>query len=165
MARKYRDLVIRGETYRDADHAAAVLGVTATTVRAHARAGTLDRCGAGLSGPVPGPVRVRGVDFASPEACARHFGIGVDAVYRRLSEGRPDDIGRPNSRGIYRARPLRVGPVRFRSMAEASRALGFGEGYVSRAFERDSARMKQRILAAAMAYAARHPDRVCRRAA
>ncbi|MBR9651898.1 hypothetical protein [Thalassovita aquimarina] len=161
MTRRHRNLQIRGVIYRDADHAAACLGVTATTVRAHARAGTLDRVGLGLNGPAPMPVSVRGQRFDSPEACAAHFDVGVDHVYKRLAAGRPDDIGLPNRRGQYRAKRVTIGPVRFRSMAEASRELGFGRDYVQRAYQRGSKLMQERILAAAMEYAAHGAGAAC----
>lgn len=149
-ARRHRNIPIRGVSYRDADQAAAALGVTATTIRAHARAGTLDRVGLGRSGVEPMPVRVRGREFPSPDACAAHFDVTVNVVYKRLAEGRPDLIGLPRQSGMYKARPITIGPLCFASMAQASRELGFSEGYVHRAIERDSSAMKQRILAAAM---------------
>ena len=151
-ARRHTNLTIRGVTYRDADHAAAELKVHPVTVRAHARAGTLHRCGAGASGVEPTPVRVRGVDFESAEAAAAHFGVHIQVVYRRLAKGRPDDIGLPNERGQHLAKPVVIGPVSFRSMRDADRALGFGRDYVQKAFRRNSQSMLERILAAAMRY-------------
>jgi hypothetical protein len=73
-------------------------------------------------------------------------------VYRRLAEGRPDDIGLPNERGQHIAKPVVIGPVSFRSMRDADRALGFGKGYVQQAFRRNSQSMLERIFAAAMRY-------------
>jgi len=151
-ARRYVNLTIRGVTYRDAGHAAAELGVHPVTVRAHARAGTLRRCGAGASGVEPTPVRVRGVDFESAEATAAHYGVHIQVVYRRLAEGRPDDIGLPNARGQHLAKPVVIGPVSFRSMRDADRALGLGTNYVQKAFKRNSRSMLERVFAAAMGY-------------
>lgn len=156
MARVHRDLVIRGVIYPDADAAAAAMGVSAMTIRSHARAGTLDRCGLGLTGGNPGnPVKVRGRVFASGVEAARHFGVNPNSVWRRLNEGRPEEIGLPNQRGIYRAKSVVFGPLRFRSMAEASRALGFSRSYVSCALRSGSPRMRERIVAAAMELAGR----------
>ncbi|SFR40589.1 hypothetical protein SAMN04488005_1524 [Yoonia tamlensis] len=153
-ARRHTNLTIRGVTYRDADHAAAKLKVHPVNVRAHARAGTLHRCGAGKSGVEPMPVCVRGVDFESAEAAAAHFGLHISVVYRRLAAGRPNDIGRPNARGQHIAKPVVIGPVSFRSMRDADRALGFGKDYVQKAFKRNSQSMLERVFAAAMQYAA-----------
>lgn len=150
--RLHTNLVIRGVVYRDADHAAAELKVHPVTVRAHARAGTLHRCGAGVSGVEPTPVCVRGLDFVSAEAAAAHFGVHIQVVYRRLVDGRPDDIGLPNNRGQHIAKPVVIGPVSFRSMRDADRALGFGKDYVQKAFRRNSKSMLERVLAAAMQY-------------
>ena len=159
--RRHANLTIRGVTYRDADHAAAELRVHPATVRAHARAGTLHRCGTGATGVEPTPVRVRGVDFESAEAAAAHFGVHIDVVYRRLRHGCPDDIGLANARGQHIAKPVVIGPVSFRSMRAADRALGFGNDYVQKAFKRNSETMLQRVLSAAMRYsesAAKRPS-------
>lgn len=39
-------------------------------------------------------VTVRGVEYASLRACARHFGISVQAVHDAVRRGNPDGIGR-----------------------------------------------------------------------
>ncbi len=158
-ARRYQNFMMRGKRYADADVAALDLDVTATTVRKHLRDGTPDLCGAGKSGVDPMPVAVRGKRFKSPQAAADYFEVCIDHVYRRLAEGRPDDIGRPAQRGMYLAHPITLGPVKFRSKSEASRELGLGKDYVQRAFARNSKRMIERVIAAAMTYAAKHPSR------
>lgn len=153
-ARKYTDIQIQGMTFPTVEDAADHFGVTGVTIRSHIRAGTLHRLGKGLSGPEPCPVRIRGVTYESPAKAAEELGVGINQVYRRLAEGRPDTIGLPNDRGQHCAKPIKIGPLKFRSLAEASRELGFSEGYVGRAFERDSSSMKEKILAAAIARAA-----------
>lgn len=158
MSRIHRNLSIRGVVYPDADAAAEALGVTATQVRAHARAGTLDRCGAGGRGVAPMPVRVRGVDYPSPAAAAHAFGIGVDAVYRRIEAGRADDIGLPNARGQHCAQPVEIGPLSFPSKSAAARALGLSPNYVHSAYARKSPKMLERVVAAAMAQAAKREE-------
>ena len=152
--RKYRDIEIHGRIYANADEAGSALGVTGTTVRQHIRAGTLHRLARGLSGPEPMPVRIRGVDYDSPADAATALGVGINQVYRRLADGRPDSIGLPNNRGQHCAKPFKIGPLEFRSLSEASRELGLGKDYVGRAYRRGSKRMQERVLAAAISRAA-----------
>ena len=45
------------------------------------------------AGPDAIPVPVRGVTFESMRACARHFGISVQAVHDAVKRGRQDFIG------------------------------------------------------------------------
>ncbi|WP_208348733.1 hypothetical protein [Pseudaestuariivita rosea] len=110
--RLYTDLDVRGVIYADAHAVAAAFGITASTVRDHARAGTLDRCGLGNEGKT----------------------------------------------GQFQPKPFVIGPLCFASLAEASRALGFGRNYINRANKTNSLAMQERILGAAMRYA-RHLER------
>ncbi len=151
--RKYTDIVIQGVTYADVDAAAVALSVHPATIRQHIRHGTLHRVGRGVSGVEPMPVLVRGDLFDSPAHAAAHYGVCVDHVYRHIAAGDPDRIGLDHERGQYRAKPFQIGPVRFRSRAEASRKLGFGKDYVSKAMTRNSKRMLEKVIAAAMLYA------------
>lgn len=68
------------------------------------------------------PVEVRGQLFPSLTACARHFGISVQAVSAALDAGRADFIG--TRRRHYCAQPVAINGERFPSIAAASRATG-----------------------------------------
>lgn len=136
--------------YPSRKEAAAALGVSRTTLRLAIKRGSLDRLVAGERGVQPMPVRIRGVDYASPKAAAAAFGINVQQVYRRIDSGRADEIGLPNRRGQYLARPITIGDVRFASISEADRALGFRPGYVKSWLERGSRKTGERILRAVM---------------
>ena len=57
--------------------------------------GTLD--GIGVPGAKPNPVRCRGIDFISQDACARHNNVKHGRVWQALEEGRIDYIGRRNN--------------------------------------------------------------------
>ncbi|EBA11774.1 hypothetical protein RCCS2_17636 [Roseobacter sp. CCS2] len=151
--RKYTDIVINGVTYADVDVAAAALSVHPVSIRQHIRNGTLHRACRGLSGSDPMPVRVRGNLFDRPAQAAAHYDVCIDHVYRHIAAGAPDRIGLDNERGQYRAKAVTIGPVSFRSRAEASRKLGLGKDYVSRAMTRNSKRMLETVIAAAMRYA------------
>lgn len=154
--RLHRDIVIRGVTYPTIADAAVELGVSASTIRHALLRGTLDRVGLGRRGFDPMPVNVRGTDYPSARHAANALGLTPEAIYRAIAQGRTDTVGSggrcPNP---AKARPVRLGPVTFPSMQAASVALGFSRGYIANArfFRRASA--QERILAAAMAYAAR----------
>lgn len=159
MGFKYTNLEVRGKVYANTNAVAEAFGVTPTTVRRHIQAGTLHRVGLRAFGVEPTPVRIRGKVYGSATEAAHALGVGVNQVYRRLEQGRPDDIGCPNQRGQYLAKQIQIGPLRFRSMAEADRQLGFGKDYVSNAYRRGSKRMLERVMAAALMKAAQQDRR------
>lgn len=149
--RVYTDLCIRGTVYPDAPTAARALGVTPDAVRHAARNGTLHRCGTRRVGAEPLPVRIAGQVFPTAAAAAAHFGVTPGAVYKAVSQGDPDRIASPARYNGAASKPVAIGPHRFASMSEASRALGFHAEFIAHALRRRSKRGMQRILAAAMA--------------
>lgn len=155
-ARIYQSIEIRGVTYPDLNAAADALGVHPNTVRAARRNGRLHRVGTGRVGTEPLPVRIAGQEFESAQAAAAHFGVAVGTVYSAVCDGDPDRIVRPKRYNPWKSQPFSIGGLTFPSMREASRALGFkSEEYIAKAIKRGSRRGQERILAAAMAYAAR----------
>jgi hypothetical protein len=145
---------IRGVVYPDIRAAAAAVGVHPNTVRRAIKAGTLHRCGTGAVGIEPMPVRIRGKVYADAYAAAAAHGVAVSTVRSALAKGDPDAVGRV-THTVTRAYPVVIGPVSFPSRRAASRALGFANpDYVNKALRRGSA-PRERVLAAAMAYAMR----------
>ncbi|MEC7763369.1 MAG: hypothetical protein VX874_15815 [Pseudomonadota bacterium] len=152
--RKYADIVIRGESFPDANAAAKAHKVTPDAVRLAARTGKLDLVGLGYPRIDPTPVLIAGRTFASAADAARAFGKTAHAVWKAINEGDPDRIARKPRHARIRAKPVTLGPLSFPSMREASLQLGFSEGYVSQALRRGSPHARQTILAAAMRLAA-----------
>jgi hypothetical protein len=164
--RVHHDLTIRGVTYADAVAAALALGVCADTVRTAARKGTLHRVGTGRVGPEPMRVQIAGRVFTDVHAAARHHGCCPHTIWAALADGDIDRVARKQRYNPRRSQPFEIGGLSFPSKSAASRALGFKDReFIAKALKRNSKRGMQRILAAAMAYAAAHPEHVNRRAA
>lgn len=161
----YTDIEIRGATYATVKEAAEAIGVKPYTVRKAIRNGTLDRVGAGLKGgPVPTPVRIRGVTYPDAKSAAAAVGVSLNAIYNALSEGRIDRVGLSPRYNGARDMPIAIGPLWFPSRIAASRALGFGDNYVSIASRDRSSSMWQRVIAAAMRLKARQEAEAMRAA-
>lgn len=155
--RLYRDIEIRGTVYPTVQDAADAFGVTPRAVTMAIRKGTTHRIGTGAVGPEPLPVRIRGRVYPDAGAAAKALGLTRHAIHLAIAEGREERVGLPPGHNGARAKPVRVGGLDFPSMAAASRALGFRSEYLSHVMTRGSKRGRERILAAAMAYAARNP--------
>lgn len=154
--RLYADIEIRGRVFATAAEAAAHFGVTPESIWTARRRGTLHRVGTGAVGAEPCPVRIRGTLYPSARAAARALGVTPGAIHQALNDGRQDSVGLgPRCPNPHRARPVVLGGVRFSSMAAADRALGFEPGYIAHAIRRKRVAARERILAAAMAYAAK----------
>lgn len=151
---------IRGVVYPGPKAAAQALGLHPETVRTAIRKGTLHRCGTGRVGPEPMPVRIAGRTFADARAAAAHHGVAPATVWAAVCDADPDRIARAPRWKPWRARPFTIGGITFPSMLEAERALGLTAGYIRTSIKRGSKRGYERIVAAAMAYAARaaQPD-------
>jgi hypothetical protein len=155
--RRYRDIEIRGTVYPTVQDVADALGVTPRAVTMAIRKGTTDRIGTGAVGSEPMPVRIRGRVYPDAGAAAKALGVTRGRIHQAINRGHEDRVGLPPSHNGARAKPVRVGGLDFPSMAAASRALGFRSEYLSRVMTRGSKRGRERILAAAMAYAAKNP--------
>jgi hypothetical protein len=100
----------------------------------------------------PMPVRIRGTDYPSAAAAARALGVSVSTVRVAIQLGRPDRVGlRSKAPNPMFCKPVVIAGLRFPSMAEASRALGFASAYVSHVLRRGSARQREKLFGAAMA--------------
>lgn len=155
--KKYQNLEIRGMYYRDADEAAAALGVQAQAIRSAARRGTLHRVGLGEKGKEPMRVCIRGEVFPDARSAAKRFGVTVDAVWTAIWLGNPDRVGRKRNAA---GKPVNLWGLEFPTMADASRALGFSSGYVSLAMRRKSRAMMERIAGEAMRVIAEREGRI-----
>ena len=163
--RVWRDIVVRGEVFATVAEAAARFGVTQETVRIALKRGTAHRVGTGKTGVEPMPIRVRGVVYRDARAAAAAFGLSPPAIWQAIHHGRIDMVGLPPRAVVpHRSRRVVIGGVAYPSMAAADRALGFKPGYMSHAIQLDRASAQERILAAAMALAARSARRFGRAA-
>ncbi|MBT2130104.1 hypothetical protein [Aliiroseovarius lamellibrachiae] len=152
--RLYTNIEVRGVTYKDANAAAKALGVTADAVRIAVRKGTTHRIGTGAVGAEPMPVQVRGKVFGSAREAAAQFGGTPAGVYRAINDGRAQEFKKPLRYNGATSKPISIGSLSFTSMEEANRTLGFGRGYIAKALRRQSKSAMQKILGAAMRYAA-----------
>jgi hypothetical protein len=150
----YRSVTIRGVTYANFSEAGRALGVHANTVRAAYRNGTLHRVGTGRVGPEPMRLQIAGRVFENVHDAAKHFRCCPHTIWSALADGDPDRVARPQRYNPWKSKPFEIGGLRFPSMRAASRALGFkDEEFIAKAIKRKSKRGRERILAAAMAYA------------
>ena len=147
---KYTDLDVRGTIYPDAQTAAVAHGVSAEAVRWAARRGALHRLGTGRVGVEPMPVLIRGERFRDAKQAAAHYGVTPAAVYTAMMRGKLDNLARPQRYNGAKSKPVTLASMRFASMSEADRVLGFKRGYVSLALRRQSLPAMQAILGAVM---------------
>lgn len=153
--RLYTNIEIQGMTFATVRDAVPYFGVSANTIRAAIRAGTTHRIGTGQSHPEALPVRIRGVTYPTVKAAAKSIHVTTKAIYQALSANRIDRVGLPTFvENPNNSKPVTFGPVRFRSMSEADRQLGFSANYISKVMRRRQKSGMQRIMAAVMAYAA-----------
>ena len=157
--RLYQDIEIRGTVYPDVGAAAKALGVRPDAVRLAVRKGTAHRIGTRATGVEPMPVRIRGQVYPSAKVAAQALGVRVSAIYMAMAKGREDALGLPRRYNGAKSKEFSIGGLSFPSQNAASRALGFrNPEYVTRVLQRQSASGFERILGAAMAYAAKNPD-------
>lgn len=108
-------------------------------------------------------VDVRGKIYDSVPDCAKALGVAPATVYCAISRRTADTLGqgqgnRTKRRGGRPPKPIRIGSVEFRSMAEASVALGFGRRYVQQVLAKGKAEARANLLRAAMEYQAQRDN-------
>jgi hypothetical protein len=96
------------------------------------------------------PVLIRGQRFDSVKTAAAYFGVTRSAVHTAMMRGKLDILARPQRYNGAKSKPVTLAGMRFASMSEADRVLGFKRGYVSLALRRQSPAAKQAILGAVM---------------
>ena len=132
-------VVIRGEVYLSAKAAAKAFGISPKSVSNAIRRGRQDFIGIPAHktrtkhGVEPFQVRIRGEVFASVRDASERFGVEETTIRVALICGREDFIGLGRSRkhctaGKGRtpanARPVTIGPHKFRSIVQCAAALG-----------------------------------------
>lgn len=109
-------------------------------------------------------VKIRDVLYDSVKDAAAHLGVSTSHVYKMVNEGRQDIIGigggRRSKGAIDRFEGNRVNlfGVEFRSMTEASAALGFKPHYVRGVLVRQGVKGMTRIREAVALYLAKKED-------
>lgn len=151
----YTDIEIRGVVYSDVATCARAFGVTETTVRRAILANRQHRLGLGRAGKEPMQICIRGTVYADARAAAVALGVTPGAIWQALHTGRIDRVGLPRRFTDCGEIPFVIAGLSFSSMAAASRAFGFNSGYVSNVLRSGSTRRMERLIGAAMAYAAR----------
>lgn len=153
--RIYRDIEVRGVVYATAQDCARALGVTDQAVRRAVRSGCTRRLGLRQAHVEPMAVRIRDRVFPDARAAAAAFDVGVTAIYAAIARGEIDRIGLPPRRRNPKSLPIVIGGLRFASMAEAERALGFRPGYIAHSRKLGRRSAMEKIVAAAMREARR----------
>lgn len=160
MARR-RDIPveIRGQHFASEQAAADHFGISRRHVQNARRGGWLDQVGLGRGWKPQMRVRIRGRDFETVDEAARALKCSRGTIWQQVWRGNPDAAGLGKARQPANARPVTIGPLRFASMAEASRELGFSRAYMSNVMRRGSKPGMQNLVAAAMRLAAERDRR------
>jgi hypothetical protein len=97
-------------------------------------------------------VMVRGTIYATELAAANAFGVTVTYINRMIDQGKEDSIGLGRGGNKYTPKPYTIEGLTFKSMREASIALGFRPNRIAEV--RSTARQAalDKIIAAARAY-------------
>lgn len=109
-------------------------------------------------------VEVRGVVYPDVHACAKALGVTPSTVYHALCKGKLDTLGmgrgklkRPDAVG-GKAMGVKIGPLHFRSMAQASVFLGFRRQYLWEALRGGNKAAKQNVMRVVMELASREEN-------
>lgn len=138
-----------------------IRGVTAEAVHIALRKGTQHRIGTGAVGVEPMSIFLSGMHFNNIHDAAAHFGVTRTAVYQAISRGRAQGFRKLPRHSRSNSKPITIGNLRFSSMDEACRVLGFNSGFISLTMRRRSKTGLQRILAAAMQESRRREVKGC----
>lgn len=108
-------------------------------------------------------VEVRGKIYESVSQAAKALRVKPATVYCAVSRRTTDALGlgpgnRTERRGGVPKQPVEIGGIRFESMADASRKLGFNRRYVRQVLARGGKQAKENLIRAAMGYRARLDD-------
>lgn len=146
-------VTVHGVTYSSYSAAGRALGLAANTIRHAHKNGTLHRVGCGRRGPEPMRIKIGDVEFESAAEAARHFKCRPMTILSAVADGDPERVVRPRRYNPWKSKPFEIGGLRFASMRQASRALGFeSEEFIAKALKRGSKKGYERIVAAAMVF-------------
>lgn len=150
-------VTVHGVTYPSYSDAGRALGLAANTIRHAHKNGTLHRVGCGRRGPEPMRIKIGDAEFESAAEAARHFKCRPMTILSAVADGDPERVARARRYNPWKSKPFQIGDLRFPSMRQASRALGFeSEEFIAKALKRGSKKGYERIVAAAMTYSQQH---------
>lgn len=93
-------------------------------------------------------IKVRGVIYQSVRHAAESLGVTIAAVYSALRRGTIDSVGLGNTQ----RKPTELFGLKFGSLSDASRLLGFRRGYIQKVLATNSAAGMERIRVAVYVY-------------
>ena len=96
-------------------------------------------------------IRVRGVTYNSVKEAADALDVSLHSVYSALNRGALEGLGLGNTK----PKPLDIGGITFRSMTQASLALGFSRSYLQWTLKSGGTKAKERVAFAIIRYKAR----------
>lgn len=97
-------------------------------------------------------IKVRGVTYSSVKEAAEALNVSFHSVYSALDRGGLDKLGL----GKTKPKPITIGDTTFRSMTQASIALGLGRSYLEWANRDGGSKAKERVTFAVMSYIAKN---------
>ena len=96
-------------------------------------------------------IQIRGVLYNSVKEAADALNVSFHSVYSALDRGGIDKLGL----GKTRPKPITIEGVTFRSMTQASIALGFSRSYLQWTIKNGGTKAKDRVAFAILRYKAR----------
>lgn len=132
-------ITVRGVEYADEEAVASAFNISRKAVQNAINRGRVDYIGIPAhltrikTGADPMPVRIRGKNFPSAKAAAKHFKVSEVTVHNAIAAGREDFVGlgrsRKHSTGnkgriARNAKPVQIGPYSWTSRRLCARAIG-----------------------------------------
>ena len=96
-------------------------------------------------------IKVRGVTYNSVREAADALGVSFHSVYSALDRGGLEKLGL----GTTRPKPITIGNTTFRSLTQASLALGLGRSYLEWSMRGGGQKAKDRVAFAIERYKAK----------
>lgn len=96
-------------------------------------------------------IRVRGVTYNSVKEAADALDVNLHSVYSALNRGALEGLGL----GKTKPKPFTIEGITFRSMTQASIALGFSRSYLQATLSKGGTKAKERVAFAIIRYKAR----------
>ena len=93
-------------------------------------------------------IKVRGVIYQSVRHAAESLGVTIAAVYSALRRGTMDSVGLGNTQ----RKPTELFGLKFASLSDACRVLGFRRGYIQKVIATNSHIGMERIRVAVYIY-------------
>lgn len=104
-------------------------------------------------------IEVRGKTYKDAHAAARALGVSVSTIYTALHRGTIDRVGIGAGRGTRDAsrqeKPVRIGPLTWRSRKDCAADLGVDERYVGKVLREGGKRSRANLLRLVMEFYAK----------